>query len=86
MLGIPQSAPGSNHVVCRQLGRTEGQLPSWMSKGPSQSRLRRQRWKVEEDVVKVQTTMGNVWDAPAEIEGVQGWGLANGDTLCAGGR
>ena len=54
VLGIPQSGPSSNHVVCRQLGRVEGQLPSWMSRGPSQ---RRQLWKMNEDTVKVQCHM-----------------------------
>ena len=37
MLVIPQLGPGSVHVVCRQLGRVEGQLPRWMNRGPSQS-------------------------------------------------
>ena len=66
MLGIPQSGPGSNHVECRQLARAEGQLPKWMSRGPSQSELTRQLWKVEEDTVRVQTTLDKVWDASAE--------------------
>ena len=66
MLGIPQSGPGSNHVECRQLARVEGQLPKWMSRGPSQSELRRHLWKVEEDTVRVQTTLDKVWDASSE--------------------
>ena len=66
MLGIPQSGPGSEHVVCRQLGRAEGQLPRWMNRGPSQSRLRRQLWKVEDGTVEVPMTLGKVWDASAE--------------------
>jgi hypothetical protein len=41
ILGIPQSGPGSNHVECKQLVRVEGQLPKWMSRGPSQSAMRR---------------------------------------------
>ena len=27
MLGIPQSGPGSRHVLCRRLARAEGQVP-----------------------------------------------------------
>ena len=66
MLGIPQSGPGSNHVECRQLARVGGQLPKWMNRGPSQSELRRQLWKVEEATVEVQMTLDKVWDASAE--------------------
>ena len=66
MLGIPQSGPGSNHVECRQLARVGGQLPKWMNRGPSQSRLRRQLWKVEEATVEVQMTLDRVWDTSAE--------------------
>ena len=53
-------------MVCRQLGRAEGQLPRWMHRGPSQSRLiimRRQLWKVEEGTVEV--PLDKVWDASA---------------------
>ena len=66
MLGIPQSGPGSEHVVCRQLGRAKGQLPKWVDRGPSQSRLRRQLWKVEDGTVEVPMTLDKVWDASAE--------------------
>ena len=66
MLGIPQPGPGSNHVECKQLARVGGQLPKWMSRGPSQSALRRQLWEVEEGTVEVQMTLDKVWDAPAE--------------------
>ena len=65
MLGIPQSGPGSDHVECRRLARVEGQLPKWMGRGPSQSELRRQLWKVEEDTVQVQMSLDKVWDASA---------------------
>ena len=51
MLGRPQSDPGSKHVLCRQLARVEGQVPRWMNRGPGQSELRRQLWRVEEDTV-----------------------------------
>ena len=34
VLVIPQSGPGSSQLVCRQLGRAEGQLPGWMHRGP----------------------------------------------------
>ena len=34
MLGIPQSGPGSRHVLCRRLARVEGQVPRWMNRGP----------------------------------------------------
>ena len=37
-----------------------------MNRGPSQSRLRRQLWKVEEVTVKVQMTLDRVWDTSAE--------------------
>ena len=66
MLVIPQSGPGSKHVVCQQLGRVEGQLPGWMDRGPNQSKLRKQLWKVAEGNVEVQMTLDKVWDAPAE--------------------
>ena len=37
VLGIPQSGPGRDHLVCKQLGtcRAEGQLLRWMHRGPS---------------------------------------------------
>ena len=41
MLGLPQSGPGSRHVLCRRLARVEGQVPRWMNRGPGQSKLRR---------------------------------------------
>ena len=65
MLGIPQSGPGSSHVVCKQLGRVKSQLPRWMGRGPSQSKLRRQLWKVEVYIgtVEVQMSLDKVWDA-----------------------
>jgi hypothetical protein len=66
MLGIPQSGPGSRHVLCRRLARVEGQVPRWMKRGPSQSELRRQLRRVEEGTVKVQMTLDKVWDASAE--------------------
>ena len=66
MLGIPQSGPGSDHVECRQLARVGGQLPKWLNRGPSQSKLRRQLWKVEETTVKVQMSLEKVWDDSAE--------------------
>ena len=53
MLGMPQSRPGSGHVICKQLSRVKGQLPRWMSRGPSQSELGRQMWKVEAGTVEV---------------------------------
>ena len=65
MLGIPQSGPGSGHVVCKQLSRVKGQLPRWMSRGPSQSELRRQMWKVEAGTVEVQMSLDKVWGASA---------------------
>ena len=40
MLGIPQPGPGRGHLVCRQLSRVDGQLPKWMHRGTSQSKLR----------------------------------------------
>ena len=63
---IPQSGPGRNHLVCKQLGRAEleGQIPRWMHRGSSQSRLGRQLWKVEESTVEVPMQLGKVWDAP----------------------
>ena len=70
MLGILQSGPSRNHVECRQLARVEGQPPKWMCRGPSQSELRRQLWKVEEDTVRVQMTLDKVWDALAERGGL----------------
>ena len=66
MLGILQSGPDRDHLVCEQLGRAEGQLPRWMHRGPSQSRLRRQLWKVEEGTMGVPMKLGKVWDASAE--------------------
>ena len=66
MLGIPQSGPGSGHVVCKRLGRVEGQPPRWMVRGPSQSELRRQLWKVGADTVEVKMPLDKVWDASAE--------------------
>ena len=50
---IPQSGPGSRHVLCRQLARVEGQVPRWMNRGQGQSKLRRQLWRVEEGTVEV---------------------------------
>ena len=66
VLGIPQSGPGRDHLVCKQLGRAEGQLPRRVHRGPSQSRLRRQLWEVEGDTVEVPMKLGEVWDASAE--------------------
>ena len=66
MRGIPQSGPGNRHAVCRQLSRVEGQLPRWMGRGPSQSELRRQIWKVEAGTVEVQMTLDKVWNASTE--------------------
>ena len=87
MLGIPQSGPGNDHLECKQLVRVEGQLPKWMSRGPSQSALRRQLWKVGEDTAEVQMTLDKVWDAPAErLEGWQGRSMASGGELCDGWR
>jgi hypothetical protein len=37
-----------------------------MDRGPSQSELRRQLWKVEEATVEVQMTLDKVWDTSAE--------------------
>ena len=65
MMGIPQSGPGNGHVLCKQLSRVEGQLPRWMGRGPSQSELRWQIWKVEAGTVEVQMTLDKVWDASA---------------------
>ena len=64
VLGIPQPGPGSSHMVCGQLGRAKGQLPKWVHRGPSQSRLRRQLWKVGEGTVEVSMALDKVWDAP----------------------
>ena len=88
ILGIPQSGPGSRHVVCKQLGRVEGQLPRWMGRGPSQSELRRQLWKVGAGTVEVKMSLDKVWDASAERLRVSKggvWPVARGK-LCAGGR
>ena len=57
---IPQSGPGSSHVVCEQLGRVEGKLPRWTSRGLSQSELRRQLWEVEAGIVGVQMSLDKV--------------------------
>ena len=65
VLGIPQSGSGRDHLVCKQLGRAEGQLPRWMHRGPSQNRLRRRLWKVEGGTVEVPMKLGKVWDASA---------------------
>ena len=65
MLGIPQSGPGCSHVVCRQLSRVDGQLPSWMHRGPRGSKLRKQLWKAEADTVKVQMSLDTVRDESA---------------------
>ena len=61
-------------MECKQLARVKCQLPKWMSRGPSQSEPRRQLWKVEEDIVKVQMTLDKVWDASAER-----WRASKGD-------
>ena len=65
MLRIPQSEPDSGHVVCKQLSRAKGQLPRWTSRGPNQSELRRQLWKVEAGIMEVQISPDKVWDASA---------------------
>ena len=65
MLGIPQPGPGSGHAVCKQLSRVKGQLLRWTSRGPSQSELRRQLWKVEAGTVEVQMSLDKVWDVSA---------------------
>ena len=65
MLGIPQSGPGSSHVVCRQLSRVDGQPPSWLHRGLKESKLRRQLWRVETDTVEVQVSFDTVWDESA---------------------
>ena len=49
-----------------QLGRAEGQLPRWVHRGQSQSRLRRQLWEVEGGTVEVPIKLGKVWGASAE--------------------
>ena len=66
MLGIPQSGPGNDHLECKQLVRVEGQLPKWISRGASQSALRRQLWKVGEDTAEVQMTLDKALDVPTE--------------------
>ena len=68
--------------------RVEGQLPRWMHRGPSQGRLRRQLWKVEEGTVQVPMKLGKVWDACLSRE-VEGWyrrDVANGSELHTGGE
>ena len=56
---------GDTTVRARQQPQ-ECQLPKWMSRGPSQSELSRQLWKVEDGTVEVQMTLGKVWDDSAE--------------------
>ena len=82
MLGVPQSGPGSDHVECRQLARVGGQLPKWMNRGPSQSELRRQLWKVEEPTVKVQMSLEKVWDDSAERWRVGRGGVWPVEAIC----
>jgi hypothetical protein len=40
VLGMPQSGPGMDHLVCRQLSRTEGQLPKLCQSGCTKGRAR----------------------------------------------
>ena len=46
--------------------RVKGQVPRWMNRGPGQSKLRRQLWRVEKGTMEVQMTFDKVWDASAE--------------------
>ena len=89
VLGIHQSgAPGRDHLVCRQLNRVDGQLPKWMHRGSSQSKLRRQLWRVEGCTFVVPMELCKVCDAAADSREVEGWcrrGMASGSNLCAGG-
>ena len=52
--------PGSKHVLCRQLAIVEGQVPRWMNRGPGQSEVRRQLWRMEKGTVEVQVTLDKV--------------------------
>ena len=69
-LGIPQSGPGKEYLECRELARVDGPPPKWMSRGTSQSALRRQLWKVEEITVQVGMRLTKVWDTSTERSGV----------------
>ena len=81
MLGIPQSGPGSGHVLCRRLARVEGHVPRWMNRGPGQSELRRQLWRVEEGTVEVQITLDKVWNASVEKWRISKGGVSGSKSL-----
>ena len=40
--------------------------PKWMERGTSQSAMRRQLWRVEEDTVKVDMELCRVWDTATQ--------------------
>ena len=64
-MGVPQSGPGSKHLECRQMMRTDEAEPAWLGKGKGHRKgrsLRRVLWSTSEQVAQVGMIVELEWE------------------------